>query len=194
MIQGYPSCDSQSIFSVDLDTRSCHGLNKTSAGAWHESWKSNNSNPSVKQRPNKNCSIESISLKWPSEPIAPVATEKWEVLSNMHNTAHTWQHLPWQQLPNNISENTGVRKACSMGGMIGRCDSGYFSEVWFGAFMIGLMPQNMLQKYGYDSEVWLISGYDLGYYDSRKCNMHVVKDSVYAIFGNICKVNELNYK
>ena len=47
-----------------------------------------------------------------------------------------------------VSKNTGVRKACWMGGMIrrydSRYDSGYVSEVLLG--MIPLMPQNMASK------------------------------------------------
>ena len=80
-----------------------------------------------------------------------------------------------------LSENSVPSKACCIRGY----DSRYVSEVCLGGMFRGMFRPPLLIR-RYVSEVWfagMIRGHDSGY-DSRKCNMHVIINFVYAISGN----------
>ena len=80
-----------------------------------------------------------------------------------------------------LSENSVPSKACCIRGY----DSRYVSEVCFGGMFRGMFRPPLLKSWVW-FVVWfagMIRGHDSGY-DSRKCNMHVIIDFVYAISGN----------
>ena len=80
-------------------------------------------------------------------------------------------------MPNNISENTSVRKACSMGGMIrGGMILGIFRK-----YDLPDASSMALQKIRFRIREY-DSGHDFGY-DSMKCNMLGVINYVPAISG-----------
>ena len=80
-----------------------------------------------------------------------------------------------------LSENSVPSKACCIRGY----DSRYVSEVCFGGMFRGMFRPPLLKSWVW-FVVWfagMIRGHDSGY-DSRKCNMHVIINFVYAISGN----------
>ena len=94
----------------------------------------------------------------------------------MHTQRHAGANRVWSRVwcitHMAVSKNTGVRKACCMGGMVRKYDLGHVSEVWF---VVSLALASRLSWY--DSWVWLG-------HDSRQCNMPTFTNSVYVICGN----------